>query len=433
MTSLTAIINGRLVDPVTNTEDITNIFLDETGMVVGLGYVPEEDAVTSEVIDLKGKYIISNIIDSHVSLREPGEEDKETLATASKAALSGGITLLISTPDTHPIIDTPEMVSFIHGRRKESSLVPIYPLGALSKNMSGLELAELYLMSDAGAVGFTDGNSLEHTGLMRHALHYSSDLDRPVIITPEDPLLSQNGVMNEGSVSTVLGLKGIPAESEEVRLSRDIKLLERFGGFLHVFPVTTRATVDLIRKAKARGLSITCGTAPHYLMFDESDIEGYDPIYKCRPPLRTRDDIEALIEGISDGTIDILASHHQPHTIDGKRTDFVSAEYGMSGIDTFLPSVITALVHRRAVPLPLIAKLLSTNPKRIFRLKKPGVAINTKPSFTVIDTKTEMSVDQAGFGSKSKLSPFHGMGLVGWPVMTIIDGKILWRRTPRFC
>jgi dihydroorotase len=426
MTEYIALINGRVIDPIRETDDVTNILLDPNGQIAGLGYLPDDDNPNTRAIDLKGRYVIPNITDSHVFLREPGEEDKETLSTASQAALASGITLLIATPDTHPTVDTPEMVSFIHNRRKASSLVPIYPMGAVSKGIKGTELAELRLMAEAGARGFSDGNSLEHTGLMRHALQYSSDLDRPIVITPEDPLLSQNGVMNEGYTSTILGLKGIPAESEEVRLSRDIKLLERFGGVLHVSPVSTGQSVDLIRKAKARGLAITCATAPHYLWHDETIIEGYNPNFKVSPPLRTQGDIQALIDGIKDGTIDAITSHHQPHTIDGKRTDFVSADFGISGLDTFVALTMTRLVRDEQIPIKQVAKLISSNPLKIFRLKKPGIALNHRPSFSVIDMKNEFTIDSNTFKSKGQNSPFHGMSVIGKSLLTIINGEIRW-------
>ncbi|NBV84309.1 dihydroorotase, partial [bacterium] len=391
MNGTTAIINGRLVDPTRGTEDVTNLVLNSDGVITGMGYIPDDDQETTTVIDLKGQYIIPNITDSYCSLREPGHEDKETFLSASAAAVAGGVSVLVATPDTHPTVDTPEMVSFIHARRRAAGVVPIYPLGAVSKGIQGTELAELRLMHDAGAVGFTDGNSLEHTGLMRHALQYSSDLDRPIIVTPDDPLLSQNGVMNEGYYSTILGLRGIPAESEELRIARDIELVERFGGVIHFFPISTAQSVELVRRAKARGLAITCGTAPHYLYFDESNIDGYPTNFKVTPPLRSAADRAALIDGIKDGTIDTIASHHQPHTVDGKRTDFVSADPGISGIDTLVCTTLTRLVKQEGLPMATAVKLLSTNPLSIYRIKRAGTALLKRPSFTVVDMKTEFT------------------------------------------
>ena len=424
ITETIAVINGRLIDPVRGTEEVTNLLINSNGVVTGMGYLPDDDEETTTVIDVKGRFIIPNITDSHCSLREPGHEDKETFLSASDAAVTGGITALIATPDTHPTVDTPEMVSFIHARRRAAGIVPIYPMGALSKGINGLELAELRLMHDAGAVGFTDGNSLEHTGLMRHALQYSSDLDRPIIVTADDPLLSQNGVMNEGYYSTILGLRGIPAESEELRIARDIELVERFGGVLHFFPVSTAQSVELVRRAKARGLAITCGTSPHYLYFDESAIDGYPTNFKVLPPFRAASDRQALIDGIKDGTIDAIASHHQPHTIDGKRTDFVDADPGISGIDTLVCTTLTKLVRDEGLSMVVVSRLLSSNPLEIFLIKRPGIALMKRPSFTVIDMKTDFTLESSQFKSKGLNSPFIGRQMTGKSLMTVIEGRI---------
>lgn len=422
MAELTALINGRLLDPNTPESSIMNIVLNSDGIIVGLGYVPEEEGDKIKVIDLKGHTIVPNVMDTHVHLREPGNEGIETMATASHAALTAGITLLVATPDTHPPVDTPEMVLFIHTRRKQTAHVPIYTMGMVTKEGAGHTLAEMALMAKEGAIGFTDGNSLTHTGLMRLALEYCPH--HPMIVTPSDPWLGGDGLIAEGALATKMGLRGIPQEAESLRVARDIALVERFGGRIHFFPITTRYSVALIREAKARGVAVSCGTAPHYLCFQDRDVEGYRCQLKVNPPLRGADDTQALIEGIQDGTIDVIASDHQPNTVDQKRTDFTSAAPGISGIETLIPATLTTLTPR--VPLHRIMACLSSTPHRLFGLKKQGVALGSSPSLSVFDLTQAVTVSSATFRSMDRSSPFEGQTLQGKALLTMIDGHVKW-------
>jgi len=422
MAKLTALINGRLLDTRTQDISILNIVLNDAGVIVGLGYVPEEDGDDIRIIDLQGHTIIPNVIDSHVHLREPGNEGIETMASASRAALESGITLLVATPDTHPPVDTPEMVLFIHTRRKQTAHVPIYTLGMVTKEGAGETLAEMALMAAEGAIGFTDGHSLHHTGLMRLALEYCPH--HPIVVTPTDPWLQGDGLIADGPLATKMGLLGIPKEAESIRVARDIALVERFGGHLHFFPITTRASVALIRDAKARGIPVTCGTAPHYLWFQDHDVEGYQCHLKVMPPLQSADDIAALIDGIQDGTIDTIASDHQPNTVDQKRTDFTNASPGISGIDTLIPATLHALTPR--LPIHRVMACLSANPNRLFGLKKQGVSVGNSPSLSVFNLTESVTIRSHAFHSMDRSSPFDGLTLKGKALLTMIDGHIKW-------
>ncbi|NDD67607.1 hypothetical protein EBZ35_08205 [bacterium] len=295
-------------------------------------------------------------------------------------------------------------------------------MGMVTKGGAGQPLAEMALMAEEGAIGFTDGPSLHDTGMMRLALEYCPN--RPMVITPYDPWLGGDGVIAEGALATKMGLRGIPQEAESIRVSRDIALVARFGGQAHFFPITTRDSVALIREAKAKGIPVTCGTAPHYLCFQDRDIEGYHCQLKVTPPLRKADDTQALIEGIEDGTIDVIASDHQPNTVDQKRTDFTSASPGISGIETLIPATLHAL--RPRIPMHRIMACLSSKPLRLFGLKKPGVSVGARPSLSVFDLTKTVTIQANTFHSMDRSSPFDGLTLTGKAILTMIDGQIKW-------
>ncbi len=427
MTRYTALINGRVVDPVAQTDDVTNLLFDDTGLLVGVGYMPDDDSPDTTVIDLKGRHVIPNVTDAPIILSNIWKDQGETLSSLDVCSVASGVShLLISASEVK--LDTPETISLFNSHVADK-MSHFYPLGALSKfgDTAPTILAELRLMSDAGALGFYEGNSLHHSGLMRHALEYSSNLGRPIMITPCDTEIAQNGVMTEGPTSTQLGLRGYPSAAEAVRLSRDIQLVERFGGTLHVTPITTKAGLDLIRDAKSRGVRVTCGTAPHYLWFCDADIHDYDPNKKVIPPLPSRSDQLALIDGIKDGTIDCISSHHTPLGMDAKRTDFVTATPGISGLDTFIPATFTSLLTQHGLDVKTIAKLISTTPNRIFGIRSKGIAVNNRPSLTVLDLKNAKSITPNNLQSLGKNSPFLSESLIGFPVLTMTNGRVVWR------
>lgn len=422
-----AFINGRYYDTRQNTLDSLNILL-QNGQVSGLGYMPDDgqDAETL-VYDLKGYLVIPGIIDTWAHVREPGEEGKETLATATTAAVRNGITAILTTPHGSPCVDQPEMVGALLRKASQVSGIPVYPIGALSKGLAGTTLAELGLMRDAGTVAFCDGNSISDAGMMQQAMHYAAALGCPIVVSPDEASVHRGGSMHDGPTAIRLGLKGIPAHAETVRLGRDLELAAHTGAHLHVFPVSAKHTVDMIRDAKKRGIAVTCGTAPHYLYFCDTDLMGYDTHKKVFPPFRTPADQEALLMGLQDGTIDCIASHHHPMTVDEKRTDFVSAAPGISGLDTFVVSVFHRLAYEEKWPATSVLPLITRNPRQIFKLPHVGTGLLKRPSFTVLDPNGETHVSQSAMISKGKNTPFLGKTFRSRILMTVIDGHVVYQ------
>ena len=418
----TVLLNAKLIKPDSKPPETCNLLL-ANGKLIGMGYIPDEAEDSVHQIDLQGCWIVPNIIDSFVQGCEPGFENRDNLDSVSTAAASAGITGLISSPETYPVCDTPEMIQFILNRATSATL-PVYPLGGVTKQLQGSELAEMGLMKKAGAVGFTDGAAIISPSMMQNALAYSAMFGTPILSRPHSHN-PEDGVMNDGYQSTILGLKGVSSVIEETLVARDIQLAEKTGGKLHIFPITTRGSVKLIRDAKQRGIQVTCGTAPHYLYLTDQDLEGYDTAKKANPPFRTSDDQAALIDGIKDGTIDILASDHQPHTIDDKRTDFTSAAFGISGVDLFLPLILNNLYHQHKIDPSLIFKLISTNPARLFSLSLPKLLLGSAPNFTIIDPAQDYTVTQDSLLSNGKNTPFIGQTLKGGAKITVVNGKFV--------
>lgn len=427
MTNTLAFINAQYLDFRQNTQDVTTLLL-QNGQVTGLGYLPDDGMDKHTLVyDLKGCVMVPGIVDTWVNVREPGEEGKETLVSAATAATSGGITSILTSPSTTPCADNPEIIASLLKKSAQVSTIPFYPIGTLSKNRAGQTLSEMGLMRDAGALAFSDTNSLQDIGLMQQALIYAKALNCPVIVSPDEPGLHRGGSMHEGVTSVQKGLKGIPALAEEIRLARDIQLATATGAHIHVFPVSTAGAVSMIREAKAKGIAITAGTAPHYLFFCDTDIATYDTNKKVMPPLRTEKDRATLIEGLRDGTLDCIASHHHPMTIDEKRTDFVQAECGISGLDTFVLSVFDKLVREHQFSLCDAFRLISHNPRKIFHLPSTGAGLLKRPSFTVINPKGRTTFTQNSYHSRGKNSPFIGTSLQGQIVLTVIDGHIVYQ------
>lgn len=422
-----ALINGLYLDFRQKSQDSTNLLL-QNGQVMGYGYMPDDGQDNNTLVyDLKGCVIVPGIIDTWVHVREPGEEGKETVASATRAAVAGGITGIFTSPDTTPCPDNPELIASMLRKGTQLGQTPLYPIGCLSKGRMGQTLAEMGLMRDAGAIAFSDLNSLQDIGLMQQAMRYAKALDCPVIVSPDEPTLHRGGVMHEGAFSVQKGLKGIPAHAEDMRLARDLQLAATTGAHLHVFPVSTAGAVAMIREAKAKGTHVTCGTAPHYLYFQDSAVGDYDTHYKVQPPFRTQADQDALIEGLRDGTIDCLASQHQPLTIDEKRTDFMNAGFGISGIDTFVVATIHRLVQDCGFSLLDTCRLISQKPREIFNLPSTGAGLLKRPSLTVIHPKKETIATAAHYRSHGKNSPFIGKTFQSQIMMTMIDGHIVYQ------
>lgn len=378
------------------------------------------------VIDLAGKIVTPGLMDMHTHLREPGEEYKETIATGCLAAVSGGFTAIACMPNTKPVNDNKSITEYILQKAQEAGLATVYPIGAISKGLQGETLAEFGDMKAAGIAAVTDdGRPVMNGELMRRALEYARNFDLPVISHCEELTLCSGGVMNEGAVSTQLGLPGIPAVAEEVMIFREIRLAALTGGSVHIAHVSARGSVDLIRQAKACGINVTAETAPHYFSLTEEAVIGYDTNAKMNPPLRTAEDVAAIIEGLKDGTIDAIASDHAPHSILEKEVEFDLAANGIVGLETTLPLTL-GLVHAGHFSLSEAISKLSISPARILRLEIPSIQVGKRADLTVIDPDRKFSVDVHKFQSRSKNSPFHGWELKGKAVMTIINGRIVF-------
>lgn len=415
--------NGRIIDPAQNLDTVGDILIRE-GKIAEVG--ANIDAPAAEVLDMTDKILAPGLVDIHCHLREPGLERKETIATGTRAAANGGFTTVLPMPNTAPVADSPASVLYIKSRSKETGVVHVYPIGAITKGSKGLELAEMSAMADAGAVAFSDdGRPVESSRMMRLAMEYSLITKLPLIAHEEDLALVDEGDMNEGYYSTVLGLRGNPVAAEETMIARDIILARLTGAKLHVAHVSTAHGVQMIREAKAEGLNITAEVTPHHLTLTEEAVKTYDTNTKVNPPLRTQADVDALIQGLKEGVIDCVATDHAPHTIEDKVVEYHFAANGISGFETALPLLWTALVKNGSfTPLELIERM-STAPARIMNLPCGSLKVGAAADIVAIDPETILAVDKEAFYSKGKNTPYHGKLLSGWPVLTLVDGEVI--------
>lgn len=423
-TGTIAFINARLLDPASGL-DSKGALVVENGVVADFGprLFNDSPPLGIEIVDCQGKCLAPGLVDMRVQLREPGEEHKETIASASAAASVGGVTAMVCLPNTEPVIDDVAGVEFVARRAREVKGTKVFCYAAATKQLEGKELTEFGLLAETGAVAFTDGmRAIANAQVMRRALAYAKTFDLLLIQHPEEPALSANGVMNAGETSMRLGLGGIPAVAEVMMIERDLRLVELTGGRYHAAHVTTRAAVEVIRAAKARGLRVTCDTAPHYFTLNETAIGDYRTFAKLSPPLRTEDDREAIIEGLADGTIDAIASDHAPQDQDGKRVPFAQAADGIVGLETLLPLSL-ALYHKGRMPLIDVLKRLSAAPADILRLKLGRIARGAPADLMLFDPDKPWRIDAAAFQSKSKNSPFDEMPTQGKVLRTVVAGR----------
>jgi dihydroorotase len=417
--------SGRLIDPAKGKDTVTDILIVD-GKIERIG--PSLSADRSfETIDLKNKIIAPGFIDMHVHLREPGYEHKETIETGCASAAAGGFTAVCCMPNTNPTIDEESVARYVQeeGRRATGGLVDVYPIAAATKGRKGEELAPMAELSKAGAVGFSDdGAPIASAELMRRVLEYSSMYGLPVIQHAEEPTMTKSGLMNEGFVATRLGMPGIPPIAEELMIERDIVLLRYIPrSKYHVAHISTAGSIICVRRAKLEKLNITCEVAPHHFTLTDDAVESFDTNLKMSPPLRTQEDVLALKEALRDGTIDVIATDHAPHTIDEKEVEYAQAPFGIVGLETAIGLSITELVNKKFLTFNQLIEKLSINPRRILSL--PGIDIQEgkMANLTIVDPGKEWIVDIQAFKSKSKNSPFHGKQLQGKAIGIINNGK----------
>jgi dihydroorotase len=423
--------HGRVVDPSQRLDEGLWVLVVD-GKVARLAERIEDRE--AEVLDATGLVVAPGFVDAHTHLREPGFEYKETIATGSAAAVAGGFTAVCCMPNTQPVNDTAAVTEFIRGRGAEAGLARVYPIGAVSKGLQGEELAEIGEMARAGAVAFSDdGKPVRNAYLMRRALEYAQLFDVPIVDHCEDPDLAGKGVMHEGAVATRLGLRGIPAAAEEVAVARDVLLAELTGGRLHVAHLSTRGGLERVREGKGKGVAVTCEVTPHHLALTDRAVaeSEYDTDTKMNPPLRSEEHVAALLQGVLDGTVDCLATDHAPHHADEKVLEFDLAPFGIVGLETAIPLTYDLLVRRHKLPLRRFVSLWSCNPTRVFRLGGGSLKVGSPADITLLDLEARLTVNPDRFRSRSRNTPFAGQRLKGWPAVTVVGGKVAWRRERR--
>ena len=418
---------GHVIDPSTDQDGVADVLL-QNGVVVSVArsIAGPDDA---EVIDVAGLIVCPGLIDVHVHLREPGGEHKETIATGARAALAGGFTAVCAMPNTDPAIDDPAAVGYVRAQGMRAGFARVYPVGAVSLGLKGERLTLIGEMVEAGAVAITDdGHPVADAGLMRLALEYTRTFGIPVAQHCEEKALSRGGSMNEGVVSTRLGLGGIPNAAEDVMIARDLMLAELTGGRLHIQHVSTRRGVELIRDARARGVNVTAEATPHHFTLTDDACDGYRTEAKVNPPLRRPEDRAAVIAGVADGTLDVIATDHAPHHYDEKEQAFEDAPFGLVGLETALGLTITELVEKRVITLSQMVDRMSCSPARAMSLPGGTLGSGAVADVTVFDPAREWTVDRTRLLSKSRNTPFDGRTLRGAPALTIVAGEVRWRR-----
>ena len=416
---------GRIIDPSQAIDRIDDLLVRD-GIILAIGQSSHEKV--DETIDATGLIVTPGLIDMHVHLREPGREEDETIETGTRAALAGGFTSVACIPNTEPPIDTQAAVEFIHQKAVRADTCNVFVVGCVSRNREGKELAEIGQLVEAGAVAFSDdGAPIYDAELMRRAFEYCRMFDKPIFAHEEVLELSRGGVMHEGLVSLVLGLTGMPAAAEEVMIGRDIALAEVTGGRLHVMHVSTARGVELIRAAKARGTRVTAEACPHHFTLTDESLRGFDSNAKMSPPLRTAVDVEAIISGLVDGTIDCIATDHAPHAPEKKMLEIDRAPFGILGLETALGLSITRLVATGRIGWPRLVEAMSLLPAQILGVTRGTLRTGAIADITLINPDLSWRVDVDKFCSKSVNSPFQGWVLKGRAVFTIVAGRVKYR------
>jgi dihydroorotase len=417
--------SGRVIDPAQGIDKIMDLLIAD-GIIIDSGAnLPDQDC---EVVNADGNLVCPGFIDMHVHLREPGFEYKEDIASGTRAAAVGGFTSVCCMPNTDPVVDNAAVVRFIKERAAKAGVVNVFPIGSITKKQEGKELSEVADLLAAGCVAISDdGKPVTKSNVMRNALEYTKMFGIPVLSHCEDPELSRDGQMHEGYYSTIYGLKGIPAAAEEVMVARDIRLAELTGGHIHICHISSQESVELVREAKYNGINVSCEVTPHHLTLSDEILKDYDPDTKVNPPLRSAEHIAALIEAVNDGTIDCIATDHAPHHLESKDCEFQLAANGISGLETAIPVVMDRLVKPGFMDIVNMVRLFTCGPAEILGLDRGTLKTGAVADITIINPQIVKTVEPEQFYSKGKNTPFKGLTLTGWPVMTIVNGKIVAR------
>ena len=419
--------NGHLIDPAASENTGMSVLIEDGRVAAWIR--PNEPAPEGcDVFDASGLLVAPGFIDMHVHLREPGQEHKETIATGAAAAIAGGWTSVCPMPNTQPVNDNAAITRYMIEQGERAGLANVFPIGAITKSSDGAELAEMGEMKAAGAVAVSDdGRPVPNSGVMRRAMQYSRDFDLPVIDHCEDRSLASGGVMHEGRVSLLLGLKGMPALAEDTDVVRDILLAKETGAKLHIAHISTMGAIEAVRRAKNEGLPVTCEVAPHHFSLTDRAVEGYDTNTKMAPPLRSEEHLQAILEAVKDGTIDAIATDHAPHHRDEKALEFDRAPFGIIGLETAVGLAFNELVHKGIIGLERLVEMFSANPARIFKLEGRGtLRVGSIADITIIDPDAKWTYSNAESRSKSRNSPFDGWNFTGRSVATIVGGRIVY-------
>ena len=420
--------NGRVIDPTNGLDEPKDLLIDK-GKIKALESPGKINIGTGEkpsIIDAEDCVVCPGLIDMHVHFREPGFEYKETIESGCRSAAAGGFTSVAVMPNTNPVNDTRSVTEHLLSLAKTKGIINVYAIAAITRNLAGERLSEMADLKDAGAIAFSDdGRPVMNNELMRRAFEYSKMFKLPLIQHSEMLDLTEGGCMNEGIVSTELGLKGMPAEAEDIMVYRDIALLEKTGGRLHVAHISSKNSVDLVRQAKSRGLPVTCEVAPHHFTLTDEAVRGYDTNTKMSPPLRTISDVDAIKKGLKDGTIDIIATDHAPHDIVDKQVEYQNACFGIVGLETALPLSLK-LVDEKILSMSELIKKLTSTPAGIFNLSSGNLSLGNDADILIFNPNFEYSIDISKFHSKSKNSPFDGWKVKGKVIHTLVRGKTVY-------
>ncbi len=415
--------NARIIDPARNLDEIGDIAV-ANGVIVDVA-----DLKNPEVIDLTGKVVCPGFIDVHVHLRQPGNTTAETIATGSMAAAAGGFTSIVAMPNTSPSADTAGAIEYLHSIAAEQAVVKVLPCGNMTKGGKGEEMAGIGSLKKAGVVALSDdGKCIQDHGLMRHVVEYAKSFNLPIMDHCEETTLAAGGVMNEGKWSVLLGMNGISKASEELIIARNIIFAREIGWKIHMQHVSTRESVDMLRRARAKGIPVTGEATPHHITLTDECVKKFDTNYKMNPPLRSEDDRQALIEGIADGTITVIATDHAPHTETAKLVEFDHAPFGIIGLETAFPVCFTQLVASGIISIPQLIARMTTGPAEVLGFENYDLSVGKAADITVFDPEAEYVVDKNKFYSKSRNTPFDGMSVRGQINLTIVDGKIVYRQ-----